>query len=105
MQCLNLKLILKGNRSTFTDKSGDQKYLRRKEPMDLNESILQAKDLDQQGVALFRAGNVEAALEKYQQAMDIEPMLADSYRNMGDLYLATEKYQDAKELLQKGTAN
>ena len=48
-----------------------------------NENTLQAKDLDQQGVALFRAGNVEAALEKYQQAMDIEPMLADSYRNMG----------------------
>ena len=43
-----------------------------------NENTLQAKDLDQQGVALFRAGNVEAALEKYQQAMDIEPMLADS---------------------------
>ena len=69
--------------------------------MDLNESILQAKDLDQQGVALFRAGNVEAALEKYQQAMDIEPMLADSYRNMGDLYLATEKYQDAKNYYKK----
>lgn len=66
-----------------------------------NENTLQAKDLDQQGVALFRAGNVEAALEKYQQAMDIEPMLADSYRNMGDLYLATEKYQDAKNYYKK----
>lgn len=69
--------------------------------MDLNESILQAKDLDQQGVALFRTGNTDAALEKYQQAMDADPMLVDSYRNMGDLYLATEKYQEAKNYYKK----
>ncbi len=69
--------------------------------MDLNETSLNAKDLNQQGIMLLKAGNVDAALEKYNKAIDIEPMLSDSYKNLGDLYLRTGNYQDSKNYYKK----
>lgn len=69
--------------------------------MDLNDASLEAKDLNQQGIMLLKAGNIEAALNKYNKAIDIDPMLVDSYKNLGDLYLGTENYQSSKNYYKK----
>ncbi len=67
----------------------------------MNEMNLEVLDLNQQGIMLFKAGNVEAAKEKYEKAIDLDPMVMDSYKNLGDLYLHTERYQDAKNAYKK----
>lgn len=67
----------------------------------MNEKNLEVLDLNQQGIALFQAGNIEAAKEKYEKAIDIEPMVADSYKNLGNLYLRMEQYQEAKNIYKK----
>ncbi|MCM1543143.1 MAG: tetratricopeptide repeat protein [Blautia sp.] len=69
--------------------------------MELSEAGLQAKDLNQQGVVLLQVGNVEAAKEKFDQAIDTDPMVMDSYRNLGDLYAKTGEYQNAKNYYKK----
>lgn len=63
--------------------------------MDTNEISLQAKDINQQGVILAKAGNIEAAIEKFNKAMEIDPMLIDTYKNYADLFLHIERYEDA----------
>lgn len=69
--------------------------------MSNEETSLEARDLNQQGIILAKAGNVDAALEKYTKAIDTDPMLMDSYKNLGDLYLHTERYNEAKNHYKK----
>lgn len=69
--------------------------------MEVNEVTLKAKDLNQQGVALAKAGNAEAAFEKFASAVDLDPMLIDSYKNYGDLYLKIGNYEEAKNYYKK----
>lgn len=69
--------------------------------METNETILEAKDLNQQGLMLVKNGNIESAKEKFDKAIDIEPMLMESYKNYGDLYLANGEYQQAKNYYKK----
>lgn len=65
------------------------------------ESRLEARDLNQQGALLLKTGNIEAAKAKFERAIDLDPMLADSYRNYGDLYMHTEQYREAKNYYKK----
>lgn len=65
------------------------------------EAVLEAKDLNQQGIILAKSGNSEKAIEKYLKAIEIEPMLPDSYKNLGELYLHIEKYTEAKSYFKK----
>ncbi len=69
--------------------------------MEMSETGLVAKDLNQQGVALLKAGNVDAALEKFNKAVDVDPMLTDSYKNLGNLNFKLENYQEAKNYYKK----
>lgn len=69
--------------------------------METEELSLIAKDLNQQGIVLAKAGNIDAAKEKYDKAIDIDPMVMDSYKNYGDLYLKTGQYQEAKNFYKK----
>lgn len=69
--------------------------------METTEMNLEALDLNQQGVLLAKLGNIQMAVDKYQRAIDIDPMLIDSYKNLGDLYLRTEDYQQAKNYYKK----
>lgn len=69
--------------------------------MELYETQMNAKDLNQQGVMLFRTGNIDAAVDKYNKAIEIDPMTIESYMNLGNLYLRTEKYQEAKNYYKK----
>lgn len=69
--------------------------------MEKNDAILEAQDLNQQGIVLLKTGNMEAAREKFKKAIDIEPMLMDSYKNYGDLNLAIGEYQEAKNYYKK----
>lgn len=69
--------------------------------MEIQEFTLEAKDLNQQGTVLAKAGNYEAAEEKYKQAIEMDPMLMESYKNFGDLYLHMERYQEAKNYYKK----
>ncbi len=69
--------------------------------MDLTESNMEALDLNQQGVILVEAGNYEAAKEKYNKAIDIDPMVVDSYKNIGDLYLRSGEFKEAKNFYKK----
>lgn len=69
--------------------------------MDTNELRLEAQDLNQQGAMLLKAGNVEAAKGKFDRAIEIDPMLMDSYKNYGDLYMSLEQYQNAKNSYKK----
>lgn len=69
--------------------------------MEINEVTLQAKDINQQGVLLAKAGNVEAAIEKFDRAIELDPMLIDTYKNYGDLFLHLEKFEEAKKYYKK----
>lgn len=69
--------------------------------MELQESALQAKDLNQQGVILAKNGNIDAAIEKFNKAINLEPMVMESYKNLGDLYLHIDKYEEAKNYYKK----
>jgi tetratricopeptide (TPR) repeat protein len=59
--------------------------------METNELRLEAQDLNQQGAMLLKAGNVESARVKFDRAIEIDPMLMDSYKNYGDLYMSIEE--------------
>lgn len=67
----------------------------------MNEMRLEAQDLNQQAASLLKAGNPEAAKAKLDKAIEIDPMLMDSYKNYGDLYMSTGKYEDAKNSYKK----
>jgi tetratricopeptide (TPR) repeat protein len=69
--------------------------------MMVTEIRLEAKDLNQQGALLLKAGNIEAARGKFDQAIELDPMLMESYKNYGDLYIATQEYKNAKNLYKK----
>lgn len=65
------------------------------------EEQLRAKDLNQQGMALLRAGNTQAAAERFARAIEEDPMVADSYRNLGELAMRTGNYAEAKDQYRK----
>lgn len=69
--------------------------------METNELRLEAQDLNQQGAMLLKTGNVESARAKFDRAIEIDPMLMDSYKNYGDLYMSIEEYQNAKNSYKK----
>lgn len=50
---------------------------------------------------MLKAGNVETAKEKFNQAIEVDPMVMDSYKNLGDLYLKIGEYAEAKNYLKK----
>ena len=66
-----------------------------------NEIRLEAKDLNQQGAMLLKTGNLESAKSKFDKAIEIDPMLMDSYKNYGDLYMSLQEYQNAKNSYKK----
>lgn len=69
--------------------------------MENNELRLEAQDLNQQGMMLLKTGNLDAAKSKFDKAIEIDPMLMDSYKNSGDFYMAKEEYQNAKNSYKK----
>ncbi|MGN0316975.1 MAG: tetratricopeptide repeat protein [Lachnospira sp.] len=69
--------------------------------MNYEEMNIDARDLNQQGIVLAKCGNLEKAVEKFLKAIEIEPMFIDSYKNLGDLYLHSEKYGEAKSYFKK----
>lgn len=66
-----------------------------------NELRIEAQDLNQQAFALIKAASFEKAKEKLDAAIDMEPMLMDSYKNYGDLYMALQNYEEAKNMYKK----
>ena len=69
--------------------------------MDTSEIRLEAQDLNQQGVMLMKTGNLDEAKAKFDKAIELDPMLSDSYKNYGDLYMSVERYEDAKNNYKK----
>lgn len=69
--------------------------------METDELRLEAQDLNQQGAILLRTGNHEAAKAKFDKAIELDPMLMDSYKNYGDLYMSLQEYQNAKNSYKK----
>ena len=69
--------------------------------MESSELRIEAKDLNQQSTMLIKAGNYDAARERLDRAIDIDPMLMDSYKNYGDLYMAINNFQEAKNSYKK----
>ncbi len=69
--------------------------------MDILQERIEAQDLNQQGVMLLKVNNIEAARKKFDEAINLDPMLIDSYKNYGDLYMATGDYEDAKNSYKK----
>ena len=69
--------------------------------METDELSLEAQDLNQQGAMLLRTGNLEAAKIKFDKAIELDPMLMDSYKNYGDLYVSLQEYQNAKNSYKK----
>lgn len=67
----------------------------------MDELRLEAQDLNQQAALLIKAGNLEMAKSKLDKAIDTDPMLMDSYKNYGDLYMAAQQYKDAKNYYKK----
>lgn len=69
--------------------------------MELNELKLEVLDLNQQAAMLIKVGKVQEAKAKLEKAADLDPMVVDTYRNYGDLYMAVEQYKDAKNAYKK----
>lgn len=69
--------------------------------MSNNEIRIEAQDLNQQAVMLIKANSLEAAKEKIEKAIDLDPMLMDSYKNYGDYYMALQLYENAKNMYKK----
>ncbi len=69
--------------------------------MENNEVLLEVQDLNQQGVTLLKVGKSEAAKEKFEQAIELQPMFMESYKNLGNLCLATQEYKEAKNYYKK----
>lgn len=67
----------------------------------MDELRLEAQDLNQQAALLIKAGNLEMAKSKLDKAIDTDPMLMDSYKNYGDLYMAAQQYKGAKNYYKK----
>ena len=69
--------------------------------MEANELRMEARDLNQQGALLLKTGNIAAAKGKFDKAIEMDPMLMDSYKNYGDLYMSTQEYTEAKNQYKK----
>jgi tetratricopeptide (TPR) repeat protein len=69
--------------------------------MDTNEIRLEALDLNQQGALLLKNGNITEAQAKFDKAIELDPMVMESYKNYGDLCMETQKYSDAKNYYKK----
>lgn len=69
--------------------------------MELNELKLEVLDLNQQAAMLIKVGKVQEAKAKLDKAADLDPMVVETYRNYGDLYMSTEQYKDAKNSYKK----
>ena len=69
--------------------------------MNISESRLEAQDLNKQGELLLKVGNLAQAEAKFQAAIDVDPMVMDSYKNYGDLCMAKEDYKEAKNYYKK----
>ncbi len=67
----------------------------------MEELRLQAMDLNQQSAVLIKAGNLEIAKKKLEQAIALDPMLMDSYKNYGDLFMTAKEYDNAKSYYKK----
>jgi len=48
-----------------------------------SEQLLQTRQLNDEGVALEKSGQIAAAVEKYKAALNIDPLLAPIRRNLG----------------------
>ncbi len=69
--------------------------------MEMSETRINALDLNQQAAMLIKTGNIEAARKKLDSAIELDPMLKDSYKNYGDLNMAINDYQEAKNNYKK----
>jgi len=69
--------------------------------MEYTEERLEALDLNQQAAMLIQAGNYEQASKKLDQAIELDPMVVESYRNYGDYYMALNDYKSAKTYYKK----
>ncbi len=69
--------------------------------MDANESRLEALDLNRQGELLIQNKNFDKAREKLDQAIELAPMVMESYKNYGDLCMETQQFAKAKTYYKK----
>ncbi len=69
--------------------------------MNTSDLTIEARDLNQQASMLIKAANYGAAQERLDRAIELDPMLKDSYKNYGDLKMATNNYQEAKSYYKK----
>lgn len=69
--------------------------------MNNNEIRLESQELNQQAVMLIKANSLDAAKAKIEKAINIDPMLMDSYKNYGDYYMALQNYNEAKNMYKK----
>ncbi len=53
------------------------------------------------GFVAYNQGDYELALKRYQEALDLKPDFAQSWRGMGKTYMAMGRYAEATERLQK----
>ena len=67
----------------------------------MDEMTLKAKEINQQAGILIKSGKIEKAKEKLEEAIDLDPMLRESYEHYGELYMHTGQYQKAKDYFKK----
>jgi tetratricopeptide (TPR) repeat protein len=60
-----------------------------------------AIDLKNEGNDLFRQGYYKAALEKYNAALDVDPMFSEAWLNKGVMHEKLEEYAEALDALEK----
>lgn len=65
------------------------------------EQLDLTKELSQQGLLLMRAENFVEAQKKFEQAIECNPMVADSYMFLGNSYAAQKLFTEAKNAYKK----
>ena len=60
-----------------------------------------AENYKNQGNIFLQQGNIEAALQAYQKAIEIHPNFAEAYGNIGNLYYNQKNYEQAQIYYQK----
>lgn len=66
-----------------------------------SEDKAKAKEFYESGVALFESGKLNESIEKFTQAVKLEPANAQAQYSLGNAYLKINKYKEATEAFKR----
>lgn len=65
------------------------------------ENELYLKELNEQGKTLFSCDKYDEAIQKYQKAIEVDPMYIPTYFNACEAYIMADKFDEAKKIVKR----